>query len=208
MYLRLTIFLYFIAIPFCNAQLMDSIARSFEEKPSLYFNYGSQYSFISNKLATISNVKIGVDYSGTFKLGLGFNWLSKKYKERNRFLEADMRLSQLHMYYFSAFAEYTFFKTYHWEATIPAQIGCGWANYSYSNSSNANVHSANKLFVLYEPMMTIQYRFLKYFGIGCGIGYRLVVINRTVIEEQMTSPLFVLKSKLFVGDLWRDITKK
>lgn len=188
-----------------RAQLIDSIAKSFESRPSLYFNYGSQYSFISNQFAAVQNIKIGLDYGKTFKLGIGYNWLTKKFPLRNRTVENLYSQCRLHVNYFTVFAEYTFFRNYHWEATIPAQIGFGWANYQ---RVAGGVQSPNKFFIAYEPVMTIQYRFWKYFGAGCGIGFRLITINRTVIQEQMFSPIVLIKSKLFVADLWRDITKK
>jgi hypothetical protein len=199
---RLSIIVIFAAFcPFAKAQMFDTISRAFEQKPGLYFNWGSQYCFVTNRLATLSNVRLGVDFGGNFKLGLGFNWLTKKYPERSRYLGGIVQESQLKYYYFSLFGEYTFFRSYQWEATIPAQIGGGWAFYTFGEGKR----TPNKPFVVYEPMMTIQYRFLKYFGVGCGIGFRIGIINRTAIPEQLFSPTLLIKTKLFVSDLWRDI---
>ncbi len=196
------VLLFFLPIR-ADAQMFDTISKAFDQKPGLYFNWGSQYCFISNRLATMSNIRVGIDYGGSFKLGIGFNWLNKKFPEQDRFIQGMERSSQLKYYYFSVYGEYSFFRNYHWEATIPAQIGAGWARYEFVGG-----RSTNKAFVVYEPMMTIQYRFWRYFGVGCGIGYRIGIINRTAIPEQFFSPTLILKSKLFVGDLWRDITKK
>lgn len=191
-----------------NAQMFDTIARSFREKPSLYFNWGSQYSFISNQFASVTNIKAGVDFGGSFKLGLAYNWLTKKFPVRSMRLEGKSRDARLHFNYAALFAEYSFFRNERWEATIPVQIGAGFSHYSYMNDLAERTHLKKKFFVLYEPMMTIQYRFLRYFGVGCGVGFRLMLINTTVIPEQFISPLLLVKTKLFVGDLWRDITKK
>lgn len=186
-----------------KAQLMDSISKSFTYKPSIYFNYGSQYSFIENRFASVQNLRIGIDYSGIFKWGIGYNWLSKNFPERTEVHQIMPGTARFNFNYVSVFAEYTFFKNPRWEATIPAQIGGGLANYSGVKYGD-RIKTPTQFFVLYEPLMTIQYRFLKYFGVGCGVGFRLIAINRTVIHEQLFSPLLIVKSKLFFGDMWRD----
>lgn len=191
-----------IALP----QLKDSIASSLKFKPTIYFNYGTQYGFVSNEFSKTFFVKAGLDYNKTTKFGIGFNWLRPRPERELQLLEG-IKYGRLNMYYFSLFAEYTFFKTYHWEASIPAKVGIGWANYSYLENGSY-VSLTSRPLVLYEPIMTLQYRFLKYFAAGGGIGYRLVLLKNKLSDEQFTSPLFVIKTKLYFGDIWNDIHKK
>jgi len=187
-------------------QLKDSISSSLKHKPTLYFNYGTQYGFVSNEISKIFFIKAGLDYNKTTKFGIGFNWLRPR-PERVLQLAEGIKYGRLNMYYFSLFTEYTFYKTYHWEASIPAQIGIGWANYSYEENGSYQRLTSRPL-VLYEPVMTLQYRFLKYFAAGGGIGYRLVLFKNRLSDEQFTSPVFVIKTKLYFGDLWKDVKKK
>jgi hypothetical protein len=190
-----------------NAQLRDSLSSALHLKPSFYGSYGSQYSFVSNRFATVSNLRAGIDFGGVVKFGIGYNWLTRDYPEFNKEFNDRTQYTRFHMNYFSLFGEYAFYRTYRWEATIPAQVGFGLAHYSF-DVNGTRKHQPKKFFAVYEPLMTIQYRFLRYLGIGCGIGYRLIIINRTVITEQLFSPVMVIKSKVFLGDLWRDIHKK
>jgi hypothetical protein len=186
-----------------NAQLIDSIADSFKHKPTLYFNWGSQYSFISNEFANIKWVKAGVDYAGTTKIGIGYNWLAPN-PEKIKNIEGIYYNSFLHFNYGSVFIEYSYWKTYRWEASIPVQIGIGKAYYSYVDNYYIKQKTSKSWFILYEPITTITYRFLRYFGAGGGIGYRLVLMDRKDIKETLASPLLVIKTKLFFGDLWHD----
>ncbi len=187
-----------------NAQLRDRILSAFKEKPTFYGNYGSNYSFISNQFNGVLNVKLGLDFSSTVKLGIAYNWNKKGMLKQNPIPTYDE--STLYMRYVSFFFEYTYFKTYHWEASIPAQIGIG--NIYYKNTDEGNsVKTEKKLFVLYEPITTIQYRFLKYFAAGGGIGYRLVLPSRVGGHDQFSSILFVVKSKIYFGEAWRDFKK-
>lgn len=187
-----------------SAQLTDSIRASFQHKPSPYFNYGSQYSFISNQFAGISYVKLGVDYGGITRFGVGYNWLNRKFPERVILHEGKPVEANLFVRYFSFFAEYTYFRTYRWEASIPAQIGLGVAGHAYSPNGHRQV-LGSRFFVLYEPIMTIQYRFFRYFAAGGGVGYRIMLTNRSALDEKFTSPLLVLKTRFYFGDLWTDV---
>ena len=188
-----------------RAQLVDSISHSFTHKPSFYWNYGTNYSFISNQFAGIMNIKMGADFNSTTKIGAGFNWINNGLDKQT--LASGYVHSQLYMRYVSLFFEYTYFKTKHWEASIPAQIGIGNMNYIHSFSNGTTQKTESKWFVLYEPKTTIQYRFLRYFAVGGGIGFRLVLPNKPTPEDRFTSVLFVLKSKFYFTDAFRDFKK-
>lgn len=189
-----------------QAQLIDSIRASFKQKPSLYFNWGTHYSFISNEFANIKWLKAGIDYNGITKIGIGYNWLSPK-PQKIKNIEGLYYNSLLHFNYVSLFIEYSYWRTYRWEASIPAQIGFGFAYYTYNDSGGIKRKTQSSFFVLYEPITTITYRILRYFGVGGGIGYRLVLMDKKNMNETFASPLLVIKTKLFFGDLWSD-TKK
>lgn len=201
---KITSILFLILSLHSSAQLRDSILKAFKEKPTFYGNYGSNYSFISNQFNGVMNVKLGLDFSSTVKFGIAYNWNKKGMIKQNPLSNFDE--SKLYMRYISIFFEYTYFKTYHWEASIPAQIGVG--NIFYQNTKNGNsVKSEKSWFVLYEPITTIQYRFLKYFAAGGGIGYRIVLPTKVGGYDQFSSVLFVIKSKVYFGEAWRDFKK-
>jgi hypothetical protein len=199
------VFLFFIFSLSANAQLVDSIAHSFKHKPGFYWNYGSNYSFVSNQFAGVMNIKLGADFNSITKIGAGYNWI-KKGMDKQDAVPGYMH-SQLYMRYISVFFEYTYFKTYHWEATIPAQIGVGNMYYIHTNANGTTERSINKWYVLYEPLTTIQYRFLRYFAAGAGIGFRLVIPNKPTPHDHLSSVLFIVKSKFYFTDAYRDFKK-
>jgi hypothetical protein len=53
--------------------------------------------------------------------------------------------------------------------------------------------------------MTVQYRFLNYFGVGAGWGFRLVVQTGDKLGENLNAPIYTLGVRVFLGDLWRDL---
>lgn len=185
-----------------NSQLVDSIATSFRHKPGFYWNYGSNYSFISTQFAGVMNIKMGADFNSTTKIGAGYNWIKKGLDKHNPV--PGYSHSQLYMRYVSLFFEYTYFKSKHWEASIPVQIGIGNMNYLHTLSNLTTERSKNNWFVLYEPITTIQYRFLRYFAVGGGIGFRIVLPNKPTSDDYFSSVLFVVKSKFYFTDAFRD----
>ena len=54
--------------------------------------------------------------------------------------------------------------------------------------------------------MTVQYRFLKYFAIGGGWGFRLAIASAE-LDESLNAPIYLFGLKVFAGDLWRDVRK-
>jgi hypothetical protein len=57
------------------------------------------------------------------------------------------------------------------------------------------------LLVLYEPYSIGIYKFTPWFGLGFGIGYRLVLVGNKTINENINSPIYVVKAKLYASEL-------
>ena len=61
--------------------------------------------------------------------------------------------------------------------------------------------------ITYEPGMTVQYRFLTYFGVGAGWGFRLVMRTRHSLDERLTAPVYMLGLRIFFEDLYKDFAR-
>jgi hypothetical protein len=179
--------------------MFDSIQASLKHKPKIYFNYGTKNSFITNQYAQVQDIKAGVTFNKQFTLAFGYNWLNSNFETT---LNDDIN-AKLKMRYFSPYAEYSFLEHNNIEVTIPVQLGFGWSFYQDDNK----LRYKQSFIVTYEPAMTATYRFLKYFGAGAGIGYRLMLIGNNSIHENFNSPIYLLKAKLFFGDIYRDVFK-
>ena len=108
--------------------------------------------------------------------------------------------------YVVAFFEYNFYKSKYWSAEIPVQIGLGKAQY---DDVDLSITTASSWIIIYEPAMTIEYKFLKYFGIGGGVGFRLAIKSNQQIKESFTAPEYILRFKIYFGDIYKDqILKK
>lgn len=181
-----------------TAQLFDSIKSSFDYKPKLLLKMDARNSFVTASYAKVKGIKLGLSYHKIFKVGIGYSWMKSDYFP-NQFIDS----TNLRFGYGNAFLEYTFFQTEHWHFEIPIQIGIGRISYK-----NTDQNILQKQWVpIWEPAMTFEYIFLKYFGVGVGAGYRLVIKPKTPIIERFTSPIYIFKFKIYFGDIYNDVKK-
>lgn len=199
----------FLALICCSynvkGQFIDSIRQAFTEKPKLDVRFGARNSFITTKHAKIFGVKVGLNYNNTVKIGVGYNWLLSDIERVNKVFNNETEeeiISKLKFNYVSPYIEYVFLQHKKWETSIPVSIGFGAVNYK---STNVAFTTTKKFVLLYEPYMMAQYKFTRYTGVGFGVGYRLLVLGNSAMNENFNSPIYVLKFKVFFSDIYRDI---
>lgn len=186
-----------------NAQHFEAeIKQALKTKPKLDFRLDSRNSFINQNGVKVFGFKVGAQFDDKLSFGLGYNFLwselSKEFNEGGSLANA-----KLGFYYFSPYVEYVFYEDQKWQLSIPLQVGLGESY--YKNTSDIGPQFYDRQFVAsYEPAIAFQYRFLTYFGAGMGVGYRLMIIPNTEIEEQFTSPVYVFKFKVYFEKLLED----
>lgn len=180
-----------------KAQLFDSIARAFEVKPKPVFKLEARNAFVTSSFVKMKGVKVGLNFNNQVRVGLGYSWMKSDYET---IYEGDT--NQLGFGYGLAFFEYTFYHSKHWNLEIPLQLGLGRIVYK----EQKNIH-AHQWVPIYEPAMTMEYLFLRYFGIGFGAGYRLVLKGDHPIKERFTSPIYIFKFKIDFGNIYKDVKK-
>lgn len=202
-----SVLLLFFAQSVIAQTFEEHISSSLKTDPKLDLRLDSRNSFITEKNVKLFGIKIGLDHKQTFRYGIGFNYL-KSNLEKEIVNDNITSIALLRFYTFSPYVEYIFFKDNKWELSVPVQMGFGGSYYHHKDESGYS-HNTNKSFVMsYEPAITAQYRLLKYLGPSIGIGYRLMIVNNSSIDEKFTSPVYQFGMALFVEDLYKDIFKK
>ncbi len=182
-----------------EAELKEAI----RQKPKLELRLDSRNSFINQSGVRVYGLKLGVQFDNKLSFGLGYNQLWSDVKNTIEYKEIEHR-SRLRFYNISPYVSYVFYRDEKWELSIPVQFGFGSS--FYQNRENFGPDKIHQKFVVsYEPAITFQYRFLKYFGAGLGIGYRLMLKPNRELEERFTSPVYIFKTKIYFQDLLQDI---
>jgi hypothetical protein len=161
----------------------------------------SRGAFISSNGVRVVGVKAGLQYEEKLTFGIGYNQLYSDYNNRivHEGIEKDVKLRY---WYLSPFVEYTFYRDRRWELMIPVQFGFGESFYETKIDSRNIRYS---FVVSYEPAIAFQYRFFEVFGAGFGLGYRLMLLPNPELEETFTSPVYMLKFKVYFDDLFEKL---
>lgn len=195
-----------------SAQLLDSLQNHLTHKPKFFIKLDSRNSFVASRSARITGIKLGYDYNNSLRFGIGANWLNKAVIKPRLLTNGNGELytvrAALKIFYLSPFSEYVFFRNKRWEHTINLQLGFGKSWVNYKDYRGVKFTENQKFILLYEPSMITQYKVLPWLGIGCGVGYRLLLLNNKSSGANFNSPVYVLKSRLFFDELYHILLKK
>ena len=185
----------------------DEFKKSFKSKPKLDVKFDNRFSFIRDNDVKTIGIKVGLNFRRKFKLGLGFNQMFLPV-ETFTFDDKGIKVPvNLEYSYFSPYIEYVYFNTRKWEFSLSIQHGIGGASYQFDNNGEV-VKLAESLVLSYEPAMLIDYKIIRWIGIGTGIGYRIIYYKEPGIQEKFSSPEYAIKLKVYLGEIVRTITGK
>jgi hypothetical protein len=186
----------------------EEFKKSFRSKPKLDVKFDNRFSFIRDNDVKTIGIKIGLNFRKKFKVGLGINNMLLPVQSTYR-SEADTTIPvHLEYFYFSPYIEYVYHSTRRWEFSLSTQIGLGGASYQYNDENGKKVKIKESAILSYEPAMLIDYKIIRWVGIGTGVGYRLVLYKSPGIKEKFSSPEYVIKLKIYLGEIVRSITGK
>ena len=178
------------------ASLGDTLNFAFSHKPKFMGRLEARTSFITGEPVQVRGLQAGANFGNRVIIGVGYHWLQSRLTSVNHEGEKQRLLFR----FAAPFFEYSFLYKKRWVVSIPLRIGIGGS----SVESVAGYVDRGGVF-LYEPAMSIEYQFLKYFGIGIGAGYRLMLINNKAIDRNFNSPVYLFKFRVQFGKLYSDI---
>jgi hypothetical protein len=197
------IVLLFAAVTIRAQHFEEELRLALRENPKFEFKLDSRNAFISNTGVRVLGFKLGLNFADKLSFGLGYNQLWSQPSNQIRYEGVEYN-ADVNYYYFSPYLEYTFYQDRKWEFSIRVQFGLGesWYNFEQGNSNRI---TARQFVLSYEPAITVQYKFLQYFGVGAGVGYRLMIVPNSSIDEQFTSPVYIFKFKIFFQEIYQDL---
>ncbi|MCB0763826.1 MAG: hypothetical protein R2815_13135 [Flavobacteriales bacterium] len=193
--------------PLVHAQLLDSIGIFLQEDPRFVGKLDMRGSFISNRNVRIAGIKFGLEHARRFQYGLGYSFLLTPVEGERDVPGIGTVPTRLRIGYITPYVDYAFYQRGDWEVRIPVQFGFGSASLIYHDAEGRKQRLVTSGLLLYEPGMSVQYRILKYVGIGGGLGLRIVIPTNDSLGERLSAPTYSLGLRIFFGDLWRDLDR-
>jgi hypothetical protein len=190
---------------------LDTIAICLDKKPTLFARIDTRNSFIENSRAKIIGFKAGLNYNKRLFFGAGYNQLfgdnpafNKEVYYTNTANEKDSTTARLRMYYISIHAEYIFYQAGKWRLSMPLQFGIGKTYYKYFLFDKKMVREENSN-LIYEPGISVEYKILKWAGVGADIGYRFLITDDKKLSNGFTSPTYAFKFLIYYAELYKSL---
>lgn len=196
---------------------LDTIQWCLKQKPQVFGKLDTRNSFFYNSRVKIFGIKAGLSFGKRLHLGIGYNQIypfakvtrnfDKQIYYTNESNITDSVTAKLQLFYFSAHVEYIFYQTKHWQLSIPLQIGVGQTGYKYElmgRKQNIERHGC----LIYEPAVSVEYRFVKWIGIGADVGFRFVLTGSKTLNQKFNSPVYAFKLLIYYNEIYKSLFPK
>ena len=196
------LFVYNFSVSF--SQVRDSLQKTLSQKPKLTGGISTRYSFITGFATSVRCASLGAEFANKLRTGIGYCWLklpdfdnTKSENQlpfyKNKYVtdasgNADTVVSSLNLNYLIYYSEFIFYRTKHWQFSIPFRAGIGNSFYFY-DYLGTKVKASKRTVFLYEPSVCLEYKFFRFFGVGAEVGYTFMFFNNKEIQEKFNYPV-------------------
>ena len=219
------VFFLFLSVP-VGAQLLDTLRTFFKHKYSIDVRLESRNSIIKNELTSIRGVRIGLSFKRKLRLGGGISWLktnghswlptnvTKDFYVRDADGTLKVETRYLKFIYLCHYLDFVFYKTQHWQLSVPIQIGTGYLWFQDKKSYSFKTKDPKYPLFIYEPGITLQYKVFRWLGAGADVTYRFALQERKKTGMQLSNLSFTFKALFYFDQLFyvvfpkHELTKK
>jgi hypothetical protein len=190
-----------------KAQVIDSIKYFMSKsKPKLFFEFNNRGSFVQNRTAAVSAFLVGASYSKRVKFALTGGKVTSKVYKNIITSSGNTSLGILQMWFGGIHFEYSYFKTNHWEISLPISLSLSFSNYSFTDENKTKITDTNPG-ITYEALTTVIYKPFYLVGFGGGVGYRLSYFDDIYLTKSFTSIIYKVGFKIYIGELINKLKK-
>ncbi|GGF24326.1 hypothetical protein GCM10011383_39940 [Hymenobacter cavernae] len=167
--------------------------------------FDQRFSPLNRKLVGINGFKLGVEWRGRLRAGLGAYLLSGGVPISGTVPLAlpPGTQAELRFRYVAAYGEYVLIGTPRWELSTPTQFGFGRVFARYRLPDGSQQQSAIDHIWLVEPSLAGHMRVFRWIGVGAGVGYRQMLFLNGSEERELSGFIVLGRVKLFLGDLYK-----
>lgn len=188
-----------------SAQFLDTLRSITQKRPSIDARIETRNSFIENGRAKVTGVRLGLIFQKKLRVGIGYSWLSSDIFEKkiitNYLGNSDSVNNYLKFGYVAFYTDFVFHKTKRWQLSVPLQWGAGLSWFKYNNGTQ-DISSSKDYLLLYEPGISVQFKLLRWCGIGTDIAYRFTLQNNKYLSNKLNSPTYGFKFLIWFDQLY------
>ena len=205
-----TFFLIFV-FQSAHAQIFDTIRESFHTKPKLLLQLDAYNSFVSKEPANTFGYRAGLEFNKRVRIGIGYYKLTsdivKSRPVPGVVMKDSMANAQLDMFFIPVFFEYVFYNKDPWEISVPVNLGVGKSYFWYYKKQPEGEKGKvdQKAVALITISAAGQYKILPWFGVGAGLGFRLMLKDNSNINENFNSVIYSLGLRVFVDEIFKSM---
>lgn len=196
---------------------LDTIQWCLKQKSHVFGKLDTRNSFIYNSRIKIFGLKVGLSYGKRLYLGIGYNQIYPNAKASHRFDKqiyytneanvTDSATGKLQLFYFSAQVEYVYYRNKHWQLSMPLQIGLGQTYYKYRLEEKKQF-TERFTCLIYEPAVSVEYRFVKWIGVGADIGFRFILTESKELNRTFNAPTYTFKFLIYYDEIFKSLFPK
>ncbi len=210
----------------CFADFKPLLALDFQDSTTLrkhknqlgfVFKLDNRFSFAGNQSVTIYGFRTGIKLKDKHEFGVALNWIGSRnfFEFPARPVNGELNPTavvaprgRLLYGYAGVFYEYNFYQKKRWSFSIPLQLGTGKAGMAMESQEGEFIERRLNSFILFEPSVNIDYKVVRFAGIGAGVGYRFAQSEQSIVQHSLTKPVFILKVKIYLSEIFRSVRKK
>lgn len=169
------------------------------------FQLDIRNSIINHQLVTVPGLKLGIEWRGRLRTGLGVYLLSNGIPSRQP-VPSELpaaTVSELRLRYVAGYGEYVVLGNPRWELATQLQIGVGKTYARYALPDGNLLRSPKRVIWLAEPSLMAQMRVYRWLALGTGVGWRQPVFINRFTQRELNGPVFYGRVKLSLGDVYK-----
>ena len=187
--------------------------KSYGEKEwKSLFGLDARRSYFNNQKVKINGLRIGAQYKGVHRFGLGFYALSKNIIINNSTVNqpdannpTNLRVS---LSFTTLFYERVLYKVPKWEVSLPLYLGSGKIRSEYLNNLENYKTLSKTPFSLIDIGVSAKYYLFTWLAPRLTIGQRFTYNTNADIRKAFNTTFYALGVSISLGGLYDSIFKK
>lgn len=189
--------------------MLDTLREFFRHKYNIDARLESRYSFFDNQLISVTGARLGVAFQRKLRLGGGISWLktdvTHTFYSESSAGKTDTIQKFMKFIYLCYYVDFVFYKTKRWQLSVPIQAGTGLSWFQQQKNYRLGSKDPKYLLLLYEPGITVQYKVLKWAGLGTDVAYRFTLRPTKRPENKLNSPSLSFKLLIWFDQLFYEV---